>query len=835
MSDSPVQLDIGPEFSWAAIGIAVLTAILQGLVAAMTFMTESSGQWTFRFRLALIEHYWWTFVALMLFGSLIMSVLAFVSGRGGDPVSVLALSSATFLAVIQYALPAWQQRHYTKTRWLAWTGDSRTAIKKDSISIATYTLRLLWLEIMACPGITPDPTDIFRVVRVDVTDLSDAEKADAMVGIFEPHDAAGKTVSFLWGRQQGFRPRLSRAVMSMPLTLLNSSPLTTDGYNGRGLTIAMGILGRNKGLQPWKLVFKLSSELRDLMEATSTWTPRPAKVLRTFYQHTMRAQYSGLGEDYVNAAVELALLLVDIPNHAIDLWLTCSLEHQSISINNLLLRRLLSACTVTERNAVLCAHYESSYAAMIMSLNSMDPAVKASRKGPRLTRPDLVFTALMSWKREIRMEHLWRQHEAQDVLRQEVEKIEDQEAWKAIAAGLVGLDGWPAELDCVFTADEKVSSLPAWRQKAQLRCFRAAPSKTKIPDFAFAFDIDGVLLRSSTPIPKASETLKLLQQQGIPFILLTNGGGKTEEARVADLSEKLEVPLDTSLFVQSHTPFKEFVDEHDKTVLVVGGDADKCAEVARSYGHKNVVTPGDILVSHPDVWPFSQNFLDYYRSFARPLPKPINPTSPEDSLKIDTIYVYNDPRDWGLDSTIMLDLLLSREGILGTLSTKNGNEKLPNRGYLQDGQPEIHYSNPDMFWAASHRLPRLGQGGFISSFNGLWSAVTGGASLNSKQYGKPHRATYVYAERQLVAHRKALFGPTGLNHPLRRVYMIGDNPLSDIRGANTFHSPTNSSWSSILVRTGVYNGGTPAEIPTHIADDVSAAVQWAIKDSKWKL
>ncbi|KAI7570057.1 hypothetical protein KC343_g22976, partial [Hortaea werneckii] len=53
-----------------------------------------------------------------------------------------------------------------------------------------------------------------------------------------------------------------------------------------------------------------------------------------------------------------------------------------------------------------------------------------------------------------------------------------------------------------------------------------------IPDFAFAFDIDGVLLRSSTPLPNAAATLKSLQAANIPFILLTNGGGKSETERV---------------------------------------------------------------------------------------------------------------------------------------------------------------------------------------------------------------------------------------------------------------------------------------------------------------
>jgi hypothetical protein len=197
-----------------------------------------------------------------------------------------------------------------------------------------------------------------------------------------------------------------------------------------------------------------------------------------------------------------------------------------------------------------------------------------------------------------------------------------------------------------------------------------------------------------------------------------------------------------------------------------------------SYGFESVVTTGDVLVQHPEVWPFSHPFLDYYRSFARPLPRPIDKADPAGSLKIDAIFVFNDPRDWGLDATIILDLLLSRKGILGTVSAKNGDPALPNRGYLQDSQPPLYFSNPDLWWAAKFHLPRLGQGAFRESLEGLWTAVTGGekagVSLHKELMGKPYRSTYEFAEKRIVEHRNAMFPDT--NTALKSVYMIGDNP-----------------------------------------------------------
>ncbi|WPH01809.1 Hypothetical protein R9X50_00466300 [Acrodontium crateriforme] len=372
---------------------------------------------------------------------------------------------------------------------------------------------------------------------------------------------------------------------------------------------------------------------------------------------------------------------------------------------------------------------------------------------------------------------------------------------------------------------------------SQRRSLRTKPQVTKssVPDYAFAFDIDGVLLREATPIPGARDALLRLQREKIPFILLTNGGGKSEPERVADLSSRLDVELDTGMFVQSHTPFGEYGHYKEGTVLVVGGDYDKCQRVAKeNYGFQKVVTPGDIICAYPDIWPFAKVFADYYKQFAKPLPKPIIPGAQGDeTLKIDAIFVYNDPRDWGLDSTIILDLLLSSQGRLGTLSPKNNDPSLPNSGFLQDGQPNLYYSNPDLWWASSYHLPRLGQGGFREAFRGLWTAATNGAELKQTIIGKPYQSTYEFAEQRLRQHRKRLFGSTGLNDPLRKVYMVGDNPESDIRGANGYRSPYGSLWSSLLVKTGVYReGNVPSCEPTVITKDVGEAVEWAIEDAK---
>ena len=56
--------------------------------------------------------------------------------------------------------------------------------------------------------------------------------------------------------------------------------------------------------------------------------------------------------------------------------------------------------------------------------------------------------------------------------------------------------------------------------------------------------------------------------------------------------------------------------------------------------------------------------------------------------------------------------------------------------------------------------------------------------------------------------------------------------IHHIIGANTFESPRNTAWSSILVRSGVFAGEMPPD-PTYqpkiIVDDVLDAVNWGLE------
>lgn len=354
-------------------------------------------------------------------------------------------------------------------------------------------------------------------------------------------------------------------------------------------------------------------------------------------------------------------------------------------------------------------------------------------------------------------------------------------------------------------------------------------------DFAFSFDIDGVLHNSPHALPHAADTLRFLRDKKIPFILLTNSGGKSESTRVKMLEEELDVDLDISQFVQSHTPVLDYVPQHqDSCVLVVGGVGDSCRRVAEGYGFRNVITSADIITAYPKYWPFDEISRQYYSGFARQLPAPIDPASAH-SLRVSAIFVFSSSRDWGLDCQLIEDLLVSRDGVLGTQSRKNGDPSFDNNGWQQDGQPVLVFCNPDVVWSTAWKhSPRFSQGAMIAALQGIWNFRTRGkASLQFVQLGKPCYGSFLYGEKVLHKYREKLLGKDAPK--LRNVYHIGDSPVSDIRGANEYQSPFGSHWLSLLVETGIHRKGTTPEYqPTATLAHVKDAVNFALREEGWE-
>jgi len=332
--------------------------------------------------------------------------------------------------------------------------------------------------------------------------------------------------------------------------------------------------------------------------------------------------------------------------------------------------------------------------------------------------------------------------------------------------------------------------------------------KTKAAkDMAFAFDIDGVLVHGDRLIPEAKRALEILNGDNelgikIPHIFLTNGSGKIESERCEQLSEIIGSPISTEQFIQSHTPMSA-LSEYYETVLVVGGEKYKCRDVAKVYGFKDIIVPNDIYAANPQISPLKEFFTPEQKATSNP--------RDFSKVKIDAILVFSDSRDYATDLQIIIDLLLSEGGVLGTKAKDPLANPIP-----------IYFSQGDLLCPTEYPTPRMSQGTFRIALEAIYKSLTG-HELERVVYGKPELATYKYADEVMSSWMETIHNEERLPH---NIYMVGDNPQSDIVGGNMY------GWNTCLVRTGVYQGeGNDKENPAsfgvfpNVLDVVKAALR----------
>ena len=460
---------------WTSIGLAVVTSFWQGLIVTIVTIAESQGMWTFRFRIARYEHWWWTIVSAMLSTSFCLIILSFLSGNSSDSLGVLTLSTATAITIVRYAIPAWRNRAYIELRWLSWTGPSRTGI---SSTFGKYCReRSDWIKIQNIPrleNIIPAPSDEWgwainppKAIWEDPTALLQGLNENVISRVVSTDGQLGRCVyddgydrgqvSLLWSENEGFRRRVSRAISSVPDGLLHSVPSTYNGFHGKGLCLAMGILGRNKGLAPFQLVFDIHDrrktergvfrsdpkyKVTTELEATSVWFPRPNKVMRSFYQKSMEEQYSGIGAEFVSVAVELALILLDCPPAAAKIWLDQNLEQQSIELNRRMSNRPEGSIGTLASREQLQTLYRASYTSMIISLNYFD---QTQHNSGSVRRPDLTCFALLWLAEGGDAPAWWGEEWVQKRLKEEANVLRGR--WQRAASWLLGLDDVPTLLN----------------------------------------------------------------------------------------------------------------------------------------------------------------------------------------------------------------------------------------------------------------------------------------------------------------------------------------------------------------------------------------------------
>lgn len=189
--------------------------------------------------------------------------------------------------------------------------------------------------------------------------------------------------------------------------------------------------------------------------------------------------------------------------------------------------------------------------------------------------------------------------------------------------------------------------------------------------------------------------------------------------------------------------------EKYNTVLVVGGEGEKCRTVAEGYGFKDVITPGDIIKDNSATTPFRQ-LTDEEHSNSK--------LRNYGEIPIEAVFVFADSRDWAGDQQIILDLCMSKNGLLGT------------RSETFDEGPPVYFAHNDVIWATSHAYSRIGMGALRASLEAMFKAITG-KELRTVAFGKPQLGTFQFATRLLQQWRKDTHG---IDAPPETVYFVGD-------------------------------------------------------------
>ncbi|CAJ0573763.1 unnamed protein product, partial [Mesorhabditis spiculigera] len=144
-------------------------------------------------------------------------------------------------------------------------------------------------------------------------------------------------------------------------------------------------------------------------------------------------------------------------------------------------------------------------------------------------------------------------------------------------------------------------------------------------------------------------------------------------------------------------------------------------------------------------------------------------------LDSNAIVLLGEPLHWESALQFLLDVLIT-DGDPAGLKYKRGNVTHSNLPLLA--------CNVDMVWMAEKgvNLPRIGHGSFLTCLEAMYSRLMGRDLKYTAVLGKPAEVSYLHATHCLQDMAFDMKRPAP-----KTIYVIGDNPLSDILGANLYN------------------------------------------------
>ncbi|KAF9133701.1 hypothetical protein BGX30_012192 [Mortierella sp. GBA39] len=401
----------GRIYRWIAIGCGAIINIIIGGYAGLTNILETEGRWTQRLEFVKDESKWWTGMSTIVLVAFAMDLVAFSKGESVDA-TILLLAAEVGFVIFIYVVQGTLHAEFRHLLWLAWTGNSRTGCggleaammkglitDRRGLSLTTTTEKrqrqqpaiqfessvdIPGYGAVLSPKIKQDLVTVLkRRAENTTTTRNDDKTAPEVVAeifteigstpsaknfIYPPHQVDQTKMSILWGGGNCglFSPRVSRGITGYTLDRIRSSYSLVNVDESKWMFVAGGIVARNKGLNPAKMICGLTTttgggerggekrggastaavsttvpqaqatatttlnmKLIDEVETTSKWRPRQAKSSRSRYAQESNAQFSGLGQPFCTSVVEIALLMQDIPNRILVKALLANVEQQS--------------------------------------------------------------------------------------------------------------------------------------------------------------------------------------------------------------------------------------------------------------------------------------------------------------------------------------------------------------------------------------------------------------------------------------------------------------------------------------------------------------------------
>ncbi|KAL0237145.1 hypothetical protein PCE1_000542 [Barthelona sp. PCE] len=312
-------------------------------------------------------------------------------------------------------------------------------------------------------------------------------------------------------------------------------------------------------------------------------------------------------------------------------------------------------------------------------------------------------------------------------------------------------------------------------------------------DFGVILDLDGVLVKGNERIARSNEAYSLLHSVlGNNLIMMTNSGRGVPEYKANTIKRitGLNTIAPERLFL-CHSPIRLLIEQGFNGVACITGEC--CPyEIAEHHGLRAISTE-DIKLLYPDLCPLDP-VVD---RTVDDIPYNIKETGE----KIEAVFMVNDTSKF-FDIQIIVDILLTDGDVYGARVHKHG--------YSGPQKVKLYVANPDLHYKGTHSENRMTVGSFMRCVEAIWNQYTD-KPLEWEGLGKPCSLAYENCSSAIG------------NIDPKRLYMVGDNPESDIRGGNA------AGMNTILVRTGCYTEDMELDegsTPTIIVDDLYAAVEY---------